>query len=231
MGVYLRVDEHWQPNENTLAYYPLDWDLNDYSWNNRNLTASWTPIYTTLGERQVASYNGTWEWTYTNNALLKWMPAFTYVVWINPSQITSWTTGTETNWNMVMTITEDSNYSAFDKTLALWETNKATSYVYYNGQKKSIQSWVSTNAWQMLASVFDGTTLKTYVNTTNNSISCWGSYTGYSNATLVVGAKINSGYLKSYYWLMSNVIIEDKAWTAEEITDYYNYTKSNYWIS
>jgi hypothetical protein len=31
----------WKPWANTLAYYPLETDTKDYSWNNRNLTNSW----------------------------------------------------------------------------------------------------------------------------------------------------------------------------------------------
>lgn len=233
-GTELQIYPKWkrEPWANTVVYYPLNWDLNDYSWNSRNLTASGTAIYTSWWPWQVASYDGTWEWTYINNALLKWMPAFTYIAWVNPSSITSWTTGWETNWNIVMTIREDANYSAFDKSLTLGETNEATSFIYYNGQKKAIQSWVTTNTRQMLATVFDWSTLKTYVNTTSTSVSCWGSYTGYSNATLVVWAKTNTlgNYIKAYYWLMSNVIVEDKARTADELQKYYNSMKWNYWL-
>jgi hypothetical protein len=32
-------------------------------------------------------------------------------------------------------------------------------------------------------------------------------------------------------WEISEFILEDRAWTATEISDYFNATKSNYWIS
>jgi hypothetical protein len=34
-----------------------------------------------------------------------------------------------------------------------------------------------------------------------------------------------------FQWNLSNCILEDRVWTAEEISDYYNSTKANYWIS
>ena len=218
------------PWANTLAYYPLNWDLNDYSWNSRNLTADGTPIYTTLGEKQVASFDGTWEGGYLNNNLLKGLQPFTYVVWVNPSSITSWMSEGAFNCNIVMTIRNGADTGIYDKALLLQETNKATAYNYYNWRITPSLSWVSTNTWQMLTAVFDWSTLTTYINTNSTSLSCWWSYTGYSNATMIIGSKVAWWHIFPYYWLMSSVIVENKVRTAEEIQNYYNQTKSNYWL-
>jgi hypothetical protein len=37
----------WSPGADTIAYYKFDWDLNDSSGNNKNLTARGTPTYWT----------------------------------------------------------------------------------------------------------------------------------------------------------------------------------------
>lgn len=50
----------WKPNANTLAYYPLDWSLNDESWNWLNLTSSWLSWETLSSWRKVASVTNTW---------------------------------------------------------------------------------------------------------------------------------------------------------------------------
>ena len=39
-----------------------------------------------------------------------------------------------------------------------------------------------------------------------------------------------SSHSDKYIWYISNAILENKARTAQEISDYYNQTKSNYWL-
>jgi hypothetical protein len=36
---------------------------------------------------------------------------------------------------------------------------------------------------------------------------------------------------RKLYWQLSNVIFEDKARTSQEVSDYYDQTKWDYWIS
>ena len=36
---------------------------------------------------------------------------------------------------------------------------------------------------------------------------------------------------RHFQWGMSNVIVENKTWTQQEISDYFDSTKSLYWIS
>jgi hypothetical protein len=40
----------------------------------------------------------------------------------------------------------------------------------------------------------------------------------------------NNSYYYNFPWKLSNFILETKEWSAQDVTDYYNQTKSNYWL-
>ena len=75
------------PWANTVGYYPLNTDFDDYSWNSRNLTNTNATI-TTLGGVSCAYYWGNAYSTYTGYSLIR--DARTTSVWMNPSDLTDW---------------------------------------------------------------------------------------------------------------------------------------------
>jgi hypothetical protein len=225
-NAYIGEYKGFVPWVNTLAYYPLETDTKDYSWNNRNLTNSWITF-----DGGVWVFNGNAIWYYTNNSLWNNLNNFTYSVYVNPSSITSWTFGGNVNINRVISIIQYGTIPTYDKTLSLCNSSQAQWYNYYNWLKEVYTTWISINTWCYLTYTWDGNTIKIYKNWVLwQSLACWWSYTWYTQATLCVWNNTNTQQIQKYYGKISNVIIENKARTAQEVQDYYNQTKSNYWL-
>lgn len=218
----------WQPWVNTYVYYPLDWDLKDYSWNNRDLSWSWI-TYETLWDIQVWVFNNV-SATYTND-WLNWWSEYTYSVFTQTDTVPTWY---PVAWfpyhTAVLSISNQWNINDYGRVVwfGLWW---ALSEEYYNGMM-NVASWgtVSTNTWYHLVSTRDGSSLKTYLNWVlvwTASLRWIGSH---SNATLNVAFQRNTSDSVKYGWKISKVILENKARTAQEISKYYNQTKSDYWL-
>lgn len=204
----------WQPWANTVAYYPLDADFNDASWNNRNLTNSWATI-TTVWDISCGYWDGS---------------ATTYYQWFSLTRekrtISMWIRGIATNDNVWLQIAKRSYWF----TWALWIM--FYSWFLFAGDwagagTSSVSA--STNTWYYAVSTQEWSVVNFYVNwvliwTENNrpdySTRIPDGWALWSQNNTWAYAKLN--------WYMSNVILEDKVWTAQEVADYYNQTKANY---
>lgn len=221
----------YQPWSDTLVYYPLDWDFNDYSGNNRNLTNSgWT--FVSGWQWQVAVFASGTTAYYQNNTLFNISYPFTYSVIFQTDAVQTWYYNSSNPYNMPMIgIQNWDTQSTRDKELSVW-LGWILGYNYNNWTY-----WVS--GWSIVANTryhavytFDWSTQKLYLNwTLVGSNSCGWSYTGYSNARLVLAKQLNSGDVKPFTWKLSEVIMEKKVWTASEVTQYLNSIKSLYWIN
>jgi hypothetical protein len=219
------------PWVNTLVYYPLETNVNDYSWNNRNLTNNWITF---------SDWVWVFDWnaigTYTNNSLWNNLTAFTYSVFANPSQITTWTSYEEetiTNINIFMKIFQNNAAWTYDKALWFCQASQAEAYIYEWWRKEIYATWVSTNDWCYLTFTRDWTNMKLYKNwVLASSTACTSTYIWYTQATLGIWNDITSWWhIKKYYGKLSKVIVENKAWTATEIRNYFRQNKAQYWIS
>lgn len=193
----------WKPWANTIAYYPLKIDANDYSWNGNHITN----YNFTFDNDWYANFNWNQKWSVPNitwyktislwcNAtsfnfmVFSWWSDYQYYPQIQSTRTSQW------NWS------SSGNYDAnFWKTLNTWERHLFT----------LSQDWWYVNLyldWEL----YDTRSLSAF-NRAIKNIWRW-------------------EYRNRYYmnWKLSNVIIENKARTAQEIRDYYNQTKSNYWL-
>ena len=202
----------YQPTANTTAWYKLETDANDYSWNNRN--ASWANVtYWTSWDLKYAIFNGSSSYLLANNGLSSWN--YTVSVWIKANELK-----TEaillTNWsgNNMQPI-----YLGSNGNVTQW-------YWIWSSSQYSTPNWtVSTSTWYNIVSVREWSTAKIYVNW--QLIWSWSVTTNtYTDQWSIWAQKYYNQHW--YNWFMSNLIIEDKARTASEIADYYNNTKSNY---
>lgn len=232
MGVYIRVDQQWwQPWANTIAYWKLDGDALDYSWNSRDLTAS------------GITYESGWPWQvwvfswwatayYQDNTLFNISYPFTYSLYVQTAQVPSGTyDGTNPYYTMAIVTQNWTNDNIFDKVSGFAEDGFLW-FNYYNDWYYCMWWTAQSNTRYYLVYTFDGVKQRIYSNWTlvwENP--CGWSYTGFSNARLVLASQRARNETIAFNWKMSNVIIENKVRTAQEISDYYNQTKSLYGIA
>lgn len=201
-----------EPWDNTLAYWKLDGDLNDYSGNNLNFSmgygsasywtlASWKKYFILDGSNNTGtvttasaiSSSAITISMYLNTTVNYWsnyqnivFDPFRIMNWKGKISINdtnnTWPSITLWNWYHVLTI---------------W--NNWTEYLYLN--------------WEL-----QNTTLNYTVDNTTRTFIIWNNPWNYTAST------------RRAQWYVSEIIIENKARTVQEITKYYNLTKWNYWL-
>lgn len=219
------TDRQWQPWANTICYYPLDSTntLNDLSWHNYTLTNSWSVAFWTNQGVDCAwftSWGGSsWSrWLYrTSDLIIPNGSDYTFNVWLY-------------KWSETMyynpRIIGRYGYPIF--------TYAARSKI---SVADSTSYWVTPDnwAWFLFTCVYDHTDNTwafyknaAYQNTqTNSSL----FNTDYPWIVLWTRDSLWTQYWDKWSWWMSNIIIENKKRTVQEISAYYDLIKSDYWIS
>ena len=218
----------WRPGANTIAYYPLTSTstISDMSGNGRNLTQNWnSDFWTYLGVDCVYVHwsNGSWFRCLTTQSITN------SVLWNSFTLVFRWARETskelwcafgwkDGKWNGL-------NYAANNSNIKMelqnnWSVNSLTA-----------TPTTTANQWNLFVAVYDNWTEKWYKD-----------WTEIMNGSYTVGT-INVFWIWCGFWTqsswytyqhngyVSNVIIENKVRTADEILAYYNQTKSLYGIS
>ena len=208
------IGEVWTPGANTVAYYPLTANANDESWNWRNITTSW-----------ASSYSSNWALLPNSNHAWLLIPFsidtsndYTFSLWQQPLYMPShddmrWIDLTESSTNRLISLWRTwwevwhwwgSNFEQF------WDTfNYSINTRYY--MTYTIKSWVINvyKNWELIWT-------KSWVSWHTCALRFWQEWNMWAD--------------RHWYWYMKDIIIENKARTAQEIAEYYNQTKSNYWL-
>lgn len=208
-----------QPWVNTIAYYPLDSTntVNDLSWNNYNLTNKWNVTFGVNNWVDCATFwNSTPRWLVNTSAnIISWQ--YTYLTWIN-MDMSSYAWG----WARVFGWT--SNFF-----ILIWELPNNHNMC----PQRPMTDWVTLTAWwHLVCFVWDVTTGNFTSYLDGVSVSSWIGLS-WSMSWIVIWAKEND-YTHSddrFKWNMSAIIWENKQRTSQEISDYYDLTKWDYWIS
>ena len=209
----------WQPWANTVAYYPLDIDFNDATTNERNLTNTWATI-TTFNWVSCAYYDGSSYSRYNSSYSLPntWR---TVSMWLyipsawgcacHVSNITSsgprpaglWIVWSSSNYGVVtwMSTYIEANYTWWPRWINLICTQEWSIVKMYVDWQYSVQSTSRATTWSWYPAEW--------------WMIWWTNKPTPDNL---------------FTWYISRVILEDKARTAQEVLDYYNLTKSNYWL-
>ena len=216
----------WQPGANTVAYYPLNWDILDHSGHGYNGVAV-TESYETLSSwKEVYTFN-----INKNNVLwLTNLPTATVFDW-NQLTVSFWIYYIHSNNERIMCFWPRD--SSFEVT---WSIIKFT---FYDGSVHwpSIAiSSVETSTWHHLVWVRDKAEwVKLYL---DGVLSATNNFVWNASVRNNVNSSVWWQYIwwqlfsnSSMNWKMSEIIFEDKARTAQEIEDYFNQTKSLYGIS
>jgi len=211
----------WQPWVNTIARWKLDWDTTD-SVNNVYDMADrvWSMSYWTLSW---------WEqyWIFDGNTVLV------------STSVPTWTKGTMSAWIYKSSTAE---------WIILWQctdTNNSDAYVTSIVKQDQLTFWIpwwpdksrsytmSLNTWHHVVFTQDWTNLSVYVDWVQlwtEAQSGWFNYHNWNILCIWGQARGTQSYGK-LTWNLSNVIIESEARSLSDIQNYYDQTKSLYWIS
>jgi len=214
IGDHNLVYPKWKPSSSTIAYYPLTATdtVNDKSWNWKNLTNTWV-TFGTVWNVSCATFNGssylnrseslfTWSSTFTVN--LWYRRTWTYAAHYNVFAV--WTAGWTNSFIIWMTETDW-------KMMLWWWTNDRNTW--YSLTENTWLNIVVTHSWWTVKVYGNGSLVYTW--TVSYSIQSWYTWVGCwttNNACMI--------------WNLSNVIIENKVRTAQDVKDYYDGTKSLY---
>lgn len=199
------ADTWWQPWANTVAYFPLKTDQNDVM-NNAAIPITWTSKsiwYEFAGSDSTKISNKTW-WTKNINTVR--FASF----WIKPESKTSWVVAkflqvpvwnvSYNRWHSAPSAAE--KFAAFN--WSQWFLSGAYSFTAWN--------------WYHIAMWNNGTQTLAYVNT----VKVWELNMTPATDLAYFANKITA--------VFSEIIFEDNVWSWQEIIDYYNATKSIYWL-
>lgn len=224
MAIYMRRKEWWQPWANTLAYRPLKSDFNDHSGNEYHLTNlnNATVIQTKDGV-SCAYTNGSNAWLYTSalNASVIWQDFTCSFYWNS----TTWT------WVHVA-ISENGAFSWWNIDINKWQNLLYAEILNGSTAVPTLTKTTTISSWWhnvILTHSSDGETALYYDWVLQNTATMYLATDSYW-----VGVNYNNQWqpvqIIYYLWWIGEVIIEDKARTAQEVTDYYNNSKSEYWL-
>ena len=212
----------WQPWANTIAYYPLDSTntTNDLSWNSYNLTNS-SISFGTYQWVDCAYNFGYNKWLYTSSWYSFTLHDYTFGAWFYKDD----------SWNSTfrrIVWPYEYAYLIYNKnTGRLWVNNADT-------DAKSIVTTYDRTRWNFFLITFDSSTStdKMYLNWELKTTFVDNEWTQRFNWRSWVAIWCNKASDSYDYWgwWISNVVIEDKVWTDQEIASYYNSTKWNYWL-
>lgn len=217
INLVYEAPEQWgrQPWANTYMYRPLVSNANDESWNSRNGT-----LYGTLTWNDWAVF----AWSWQISSPINTMPsAFTISCWVEKGQTASEQTLFAKWW---------SNYN--HQRFWMYYDNSRTLYVYrVTGYDSG--GWVSVGnlgywTWKNIIytkdSSWNSVVYVDWVATNSFANSWWDNVT-----TTYLWIWWWTSSQSNFYWTIKDFIVEDKVRTAQEISDYYNQTKWDYWIS
>jgi hypothetical protein len=218
----------WKPWANTLAYRPLESNANDIVWGYNWTSISWISYDTLSSWKKVAKITSStsnisiswsiawiiWSWDYT---ISYWI----YMTWTVLSEIWLmfwvWTDSSPWEWPQIYLDTEW-RWSA-------WALRFSTQY--WNWVSSSSKNLL--NKWHYITFTRESWACKWYIDwvlewsfTSSTAFSSWNTWFLFARWTSHQCLASNS--------MGSEFILENKARTAQEISDYYNLTKSNYWL-
>lgn len=212
----IRPDTWWQPWANTLFYASLNWNTNsEWTLSPTFNSQSWTITYPSLWSIQYAYLNSgqiIWDiWTYTTSNITLQARVSWGTAWVISTGKIYWP-----SWPNVWIELYFNGSSSW-----WWYTQNNVSWY------GTTVSW-STNTRCLITFVKSWTSLALYKNWwTPQTTTCSSVFNVFDKLYI---ANNDRSPLSNFQIKVSNIIMEDKARTAQEISDYYNLTKWTYWL-
>lgn len=201
---------HWIITKNTILFVPFTEDLTDHWPNEFALTNTWVQLVQNQANVKVWYFNWSSYLSWANSSKIDFWD-FHIWAWLKMSQINrnqfifAWTS----NWGMFFWYDTVEWYWIGRNGIA-WDSK--TSYSF------------STNTWYYLSVNREWSTLKLLLNW-----SVLNTYTNNINYKSNWSYRIWDDWTSKYVtWYISNLIIENKWWSTDEETDYFNWNKWKY---
>lgn len=222
----VREDSNYDVNANTVAYYKLNetsgTSVADSSGNSNTGTA--TDVSWTGGKfGNCASFNGSSIIKTGNNTLVSWNTV-THFAWI------------KSTWNNIYITNRDWFSSWWAFFMGIWtnNANKLNIYLFWVTDAWWKTSSVSVNDgnWNLVWFTFDWSDLRIYINGTLDAIysQSW-NITSTSRPFYIwwrIGNDLWTVITGWFNWLIDEVIIENRVWTAQQVLDYYNKSQERF---
>lgn len=196
----------WKPWTNTLAYYPFISDLKDYSGNWYDFTTySWT---TTFVNNMVQA-----TWLLRRGSLMSqlWNNFTISMYFLHAGASSS------------LQDSDDMQYPTF--MFGGSSSSILLNLRYNNNRYTTSYTLAPDNKIHHIVATKEGTTIKLYVDWELKNSSNF-SYTIVTSKAYFHLWNINNQLTKRF----GNLILEKTVWTSKEVADYYNQTKSKYWL-
>ena len=213
-----------EPWANTTLYLPLENDAVDYSW--KWYATSWgSPSYTTSWTTiNVAYFNGSY------------IDLSDFRITEDNTTINVWAKSTSTQtWQEIFDATDNGVYTSSTYFWYNWPWAVYNQYGMQHSQPSASYGmaytswWPFQNEWKNICVVMNTSWIKIYMNwvlqSTSSNLSWRMVWT--PNASIWWRKYWNQNFFRGY---LSKFIWENKVWTDQEISDYYNQTKANYWL-
>ena len=225
----------WTPDATrTIFYYDFEDSnnrLKDSSGNNNNATWTTAITYTTVGTQTVVE--ATWK---PNGVSINWNCGSSIGTWDFTISFRVYPKA----WNLAYIFNmSDSNYVFwpqvwFDDVNTLWQWKKRVYNLKWGEER---HSWSATagyyNSWHHI--VFTRSSWSVVVYLDNNIDATWTDTTTSFPSSWWIGfllGRTNSSWQCFNSWAMGDkYILENVAWSAQNVSDYFNQTKWDYWIS
>lgn len=205
----------WNPWANTILYMPFETDLLDHSGNN----ISFTNTNVTL-VNQTAYFNGSAKLVNSNfTSYLSAVP-FTLSFWIKQPSIVN------DGWLIVSNKKVSGSWYWWDLQNISWKIRVESVWWGTN----IFSNTLSTNTWYLVTVVFSSSNKYLYMN--GSLLTSWTSTINSFRDEFRIWVNDADSWMTPVYinGYMSDLIMEKVAWTQQQVTDYYNLVKSNYWL-
>lgn len=220
----------WKPNANTIAYYPLEINTNDYSWNSRNATQVWSSITFTTSTDGYKCANFTWD----SNSYIKYGTQWSSLN-LGTTDVTvsfwAWDIGSNSysqNYAMINWIIQGKRASDNNIVIWIWANSYTVGTWYMVMQilttNKSLYSsnLFSTNWMHLYTIVFK--TDKTYKSYKDGVEQVSGTYPTNSlswDMGIIWWNDREDRTQRRYIWKLRQVVLEKEARTEDKIRQYY----------
>lgn len=206
----------WAPSADTIFYYKFDNNLNDEMGNYDLSVWSGSAAITYLTTAGWAKY------AYFSNSCWSWQSAGISEDWDNLHTMSFWMNAQSSWQSILIDIVGDRRIW----TRVAWNVR----FEWYSSQAYQQNIWTWT--WHHIVCIRSGTDGKIYIDW--NLEATWTPPDALGNLTTYL--VLNNAWDTQQSSLtddayLSELILERGEWTAQDVANYYNSTKSNYWIS